>query len=101
MTDLVTLDDAKTHLKIFDTDHDAEVQARLDDATAWVIGYLNQPIDPAWDDTTVPGPVRAAVLVYLTFLWVHRDDWTNDGIETGTHAGIANLLRQWRDPAIA
>jgi hypothetical protein len=45
--------------------------------------------------------VRAAVLVYLTFLWVHRDDWANDGIETGTHAGIANLLRQWRDPAIA
>jgi Phage gp6-like head-tail connector protein len=98
--DLVLLEDAKTHLKIFDTAHDAEVTARLADSTAWVIGYLNLAEAPAWDPITVPGDVRAAVLLHVTMLWVHRDDWNHDGIESGTHAGIANVLRQRRVQAI-
>jgi len=99
--DLVTLDDAKAHLKIFDTDHDAEVTNRLADSTAWVIGYLNLAAPPTWDDTTVPGQVRAAILVHLAMLWIHRDDWMQDGIEAGTLEGIDRLLKQIRTPAIA
>jgi hypothetical protein len=98
---LITVDEAKVHLKIFDAAHDVEVGDKLAQAEGFIAGYLADEWDPAWDATTLPGEVKAAILVYLTLLYVHRDDWADQGIEQGTHEGIANLLRRRRAPVIA
>src|SRR4051812_6869347 len=64
---LVTLAQAKTHLRITDTDHDTEVQLKLDQAEAIILDYLKNPqiaistvtaANPAIVTTVVPHSLR-------------------------------------------
>lgn len=96
---LVTLAEAKTHLRIPDAAHDADVQQKLDGAEALIIRYLKAQADPTWTPATVPPPVRSAILLLLTRLYEQRgDDETNDKI---LWDAIGRHLSLYRDPAIA
>jgi hypothetical protein len=53
-----------------------------------------------WTDETVPSNVKAAILVRLTHLWVHRGDDMDKNDEANWQA-IRNLLVGFRDPALA
>lgn len=101
MAALVTLAAAKDHLRIDGADADTELQKKMADATDAVIDYLKRPTH-GWTDATVPGHVRASILLVLGALWESREG-------VGQHAedldpispAVVSLLRRMRDPALA
>lgn len=96
---LVTLATAKQHLYITDTAHDSDITQKLRSASGTIRDYLKDRNDPAWDDTTAPPWVVAAVLLLLGHFYENRGDKqeTDDQVWNS----IANLLRRARDPTIA
>ena len=98
----VTIAEARTHLQVTDTDHDTEIGDKVLQAEAVIRGYLGAQSDPTWTIDTVPPEVRAAVLIFLGRLWVHRgDDETTEGADAGAWGAVENLLRRRRDPVVA
>jgi hypothetical protein len=99
MATLVTLAQAKTHLRITDADHDVDIQAKVDQADGIIRNYLKAQNVAAWDETTAPKAVQAAALLMVGHLFEHRgDDMEPD--ETLWKA-IERLLIRYRDPALA
>lgn len=99
MAALLTLEDAKQHLRITDTDHDVDVQVALDAAEGIILDYLKVPIPSVWTAASVPPSVTAAIRLMLAELYEHRgDDLTNN---ERLWNGIAALLMRLRDPALA
>jgi hypothetical protein len=102
---LVTLDQAKAHLKIvlpaLDPD-EAEIQLKLDHAEASILAYLATAADPAWvSPETVPGPVAASILLQLGDLFENRGDDTTQEQSIQTWQQIERLLVQLRKVALA
>ena len=101
--DLVTLDTAKVHLRITDSDHDPDITQKVSAASATIRDYLKSRNDPTWTPDTVPPWIQAAVLLLLTEFYEHRGDEFGP---RGDHddrlwAAIAELCRRSRDPALA
>jgi hypothetical protein len=114
MADLVTLDDAKAHIRVIDSTQDQDLELKLAQATEIVLDYVNQrreatadvgdwaAIVAAWTDETVPAQVQAAILKQFAYLWRFRgDDENPPALENGLAPGVAALLARFRDPAIA
>jgi len=95
---LLTLADAKIHLRITDTAHDADVQQKLDEAQDVILDYVGEQVDPLWTDTTAPPRVLSAIKIYLTLLYEHRGD--DMATEAATWAAIRRLLERTRLQAI-
>jgi hypothetical protein len=97
---LVTLDEAKRHLyQEWTTDNDADIQAKLEQASAIIRDYLTKRNDETWDPTTVPLPIKSAVLLMLDHLWEDRGgDASRD---EDVWAAIHRLVIRFRDPAWA
>lgn len=105
MAGLLALDVAKEHLKITDTDHDAEVQREADAASLAIVGYLDTAADPTWTTATLPDDVRQAMLLLLGLFDAERggpglDRVTVDVAEM-TWKAIERLLMRRRPPALA
>jgi hypothetical protein len=98
---LVTLDDAKRHLRITDTDHDGDIGAKLDEANETIYNYLKSRADDTWTDATAPREVTAAIKLYLGHLYEHRGDEFGDENDDRVWNAIGNVLRRLRDPALA
>jgi len=90
---LVTIEQAKADLRIDDTDHDDDVQLKLDMATGIILDYCKVPANK-WTSDTVPFSVKASIILALRSLY---DDEASNPISP---AVIALLGRQW-DPAFA
>lgn len=81
MVGLVTLAQAKRHLRIFHDDEDDEVTDKIKQASDIVIDYIQRP-ELVWTDalsgsqqeSDAPFRVQAAVLLVLSGLWEHRGD---------------------------
>ena len=108
MAGLITLAIAKTHLRITDTDHDADVQLKLDQAEAAVLDYLKPArtgelrTDWPWNTATLPAPVQAAMLVLLRYLYdAERGDEASAEKPSTVWEVISNLVIRYRDQAIA
>ena len=96
---LVSLVQAKQHLRITSYDSDNDVMLKVIQASDIVIDYLKSQADPAWTEDTVPGPVQAAVLLVLAHLHENRgDDMAND---ERLWEAVGRLLMRFRDPALA
>ncbi len=106
---LVTLAQAKRQLQIWTDisspldEVDLDITDKLAEAESIIIDYLKDRADESWDEDTVPGFVRSAVLQQLTELYRFRGDDTEgpkyeDGQLSPT---VTNLLRRRRDPALA
>lgn len=101
MVDLVTLEVAKAHLRVDDDSEDTFVALKITDASDIVIDYLKRP-DHDWDDETVPGPVRAAVLLVLGTLWADREGSGDGASERDPISpAVVSLLVRMRAPALA
>lgn len=106
MTGLLTLDVAKEHLRITDTDHDAEVQREADAASLAIVGYLDTKADPAWTPDTLPDDVRQSMLLLLGLFDAERG---GPGIERRTSVdpaemtwkAVERLLMRRRIPGLA
>ena len=110
---LVTLTEAKAHLRITTPDGDpgdADVQAKLDAAEATILDYCNtaaywRGITATWTPETVPRYVHAAILLQLGELDRFRgDDLEGAGPprETGEDVSpaVRSLLRRTHDAVL-
>ena len=112
---VITVARAKRHLRLGDSlEQDREVVEVLAAAEAVVLDYVAQrrtdDASPywattvaAWDETTVPPAIAAAVLLQLGELWRFRgDDETMPAREHGYLSPmVLALLHRYRDPALA
>jgi hypothetical protein len=124
MTMLVTLEQAKRHLyiDIADTDRDADIMDKVEEASAAVISYLKDSAQGFLDSSgllgvdssgqplldspgvVIPFQVRAATLQLLTALFENRGD--DGGAMSKFEQGylppaVTALLYPLRDPALA
>ena len=99
----VSLEIAKLHLQVTDTDHDTDIAIKLQQASDAVLDYLAQRADASWTELTLPGPVQAAILHMLMYLY---DDRGGDQAETQARRRdiwreIEQTLFRFRDPTVA
>jgi hypothetical protein len=100
---LVTLAEAKTHLRIVATDtaSDADISAKLAAAEERVFATLGAAADPAWDATTAPRLVRHAVLILLD-AFMERRGGDEGGEELRKALEVVDrLLGLYRDVSVA
>lgn len=95
MTALATVTEAKQRLRVDFSDDDTLIEALLEEATDIVVGYIKNP-DHGWDAQTVPGRIKAAILLVTGSLYENRDA-TGEVLTEGVRA----LLHRDRDPSLA
>jgi len=100
----VSLDVAKNHLNVTGTFDDVVIQVYVDAAHRIVLDRLERATTDSdllvlmegWDAITVPGPVKAAVLVQLAELYRFRGD---DQIEIAAESGrLSNRVERFLGP---
>lgn len=105
VTPLLSLREAKLHLRVTESvaSVDADIQSKLDQATAIILDYLGPQADDTWDEETVPGPVHTAILLQLAHLYAFRgDDLTErEHPDDDLAPGVKRVLRRYRDPVVA
>ena len=91
---LVSLDVAKTHLRVLGDEHDADIELKARAASRIVIDHLDRVTFP-WTEETLPDSIRSAVLLVLGALFEDR--------EGGDPLGRAaqSLLAPHRRPPLA
>lgn len=106
MAALLTLADAKMHLRVTHAFEDAYLTQLCDAASDAVLGYLKRPTPEVdWTASTVPPRVKAALLLLLDDLYANRGA---DGTTTAPRPAdgylpprVTALLHRDRDPALA
>jgi len=114
VTMLITLDQAKAHLRIDSDDGDEELEEKIEEASAAVISYLKSAAEDFLDTSgeprqsggkpVVPWQVRAATLQLLTALYENRgeDGGAMSKFEQGyLPPSVTALLYPLRDPSLA
>jgi hypothetical protein len=99
MTMLVTLEQAKAHLRVTDDDSNDEIGLKATLASEIVLNYVTHADKDEWTDSSVPGSVQASVFLVLTDLWDHRGG--GDDEEVFLSSAVKSLLRRYRDPPLA
>lgn len=109
MAQLVTLQQAADHLGLTDvfgtspaTQRERDLQMKLDTAEAIVLDYLKGRDNWPNQDSPI---LQAAILLQCAELWRFRGDDPdgNSGPQTAgdLSPSVTNILRRWRDPALA
>jgi hypothetical protein len=98
---LVSLAEAKVHLRITDTASDADVTQKLAAAQDQIIAKLGPAADATWTALTVPPKVKSPILLLLDALYENRGG--DEGAANLRHAleAVDLLLAPYRDPALA
>lgn len=98
---LVSLEEAKAHLHITDTAHDADITVILEAAQDQILAKLGVAADATWTDTTAPKPVRHAIKLLLDAFNERRGgDDVQDQLKKALET-IDLLLALYRDPTLA
>jgi hypothetical protein len=112
---LVSLADAKLHLRADGSDHeDSDILLKIGAASLAVLRYIGAnadtfldsygdvPVDSEGDPVGVPEDVAAAVLILLGDLYRNRDGENASEYEFGTLPRVVvSLLYPWRTPTLA
>lgn len=103
---LVTLDEARDHLRSDSADDDADLTIKIHAASGSVINYLKAPafIDEtgAIIESAVPFEVKAATLLLVGYLYKDRDSDEGGEYQQGyLPRPVTALLYPLRDPALA
>ena len=103
---LVTLDEARDHLRSDSADDDADLTIKIHAASGSVINYLKAPafIDEAGViiESAVPFEVKAATLLLIGYLYKDRDGDEGGEYQQGyLPRPVTALLYPLRDPALA
>jgi hypothetical protein len=99
MAALVTLEEARVHLRLTEDEFDdadiaATVTFQAEAASDIVIDYIKRP-DHGWTDADAPALVKSAILLVLGALFDNREG--GDPISEA----VQSLLWRYRDPALA
>jgi len=98
---LLTLAEAKVHLRIVDTASDADITAKLAAAEEQVFAKLGAAADPSWDATSAPRMVRHAVLILLdAFMERRGGDEGGEDLRKALEV-VDRLLALYRDVSVA
>jgi hypothetical protein len=111
MNDLVTMEAARDHLRNYYDAEENDIAAKITQASAVVLDYIKFPTgSDAWDSTSAPPVIQAAVLLTLGWLYEDRSgglnpDATRPPMEQ-TALGylppsVTDILHRYRDPALA
>lgn len=108
---LVTLVEAKEHLRITTDYEDADIQRKMNAAEEAILDYINRTEDgraltATWTYDSVPSFVVSAILLLLAELWGHRGDGGADDSpprdpSTDFSPVILGLLRRITGPVLA
>lgn len=98
---LISLEQAKAHLRVVSSDEDDDIARKVEQASAVVLDYLKSQAVAGWSDgtVTVPGHVEAATMVMLTHLYENRGD--DMAADEDAWKAVERLLMRSRDPALA
>lgn len=99
---LVSVEEAKRHLRNTSAvaDTDADIQAKVDQATAFVLKQCGALADATWNAATVPAGVYTAILLHLTELYTERGD-AERAKPFGEDAVRYLVASGYRDPVVA
>lgn len=103
MTSLVTLAEAKAHLRVYWNDEDANITSVIEQAQDIVLDYIKKP-DAEWIPEDVPARVKSAILMIVTALYQDDDNGakTLSGLSGGDISNpVVAVLYRLRDPALA
>lgn len=100
--DLISLKDAKDHLRVTGVNADGDIQSKILQASAIIFNYLKvdpdaSPYDLPWDGDDVPWDVQAACSLIVGELYWNREAGGNNVLSDT----IKNLLRRYHDPTLA
>lgn len=112
MVALITIDVAKQHLRVDHTDEDADIERKIEQASAACLNYVKKtigtldPDDPSivdWTPETVPMDFAAAVEIMLSKFYDDRAAGATDNeVAMGyLPKNVTALLHRFRDPALA
>ena len=96
---LVTLAEMKTHLRITDTAHDADVAQKLAAGQEGILSWLGTSADPAWTTDTAPEEIKNYIRILTTHYYEHRGDELERD-KAAIWSTIQEGLAFYRDPAI-
>lgn len=86
---MITLTEAKAHLRVTGTDDDTEIGAMIETAEAHVENFLGIPVTG-----TVPAPIKSAALLMVADLYENREAQTDRPLtENKTFALLLNPYR--------
>ncbi len=89
---ILTVNEAKTHLRIESDEEDAYIEGLIGQAQAVAENYCRAQFpDPA------PAPVRLAVLLFVSYYYENRDSPDRTAYST-MRIAFENLLYPYRDP---
>lgn len=95
---VVTMDEAKAHLRIDGTEEDADITLRLAAAEDAAAQYIDRPLpwtDAAGLEVPVPASVKAAILLMLGDLYSNREGGVFGTIHT-VNPTVERLLWPYR-----
>ena len=97
MSELITLESAKDHLRVDHDLDDGDIQNKIMEASAIVIDYLKLIEIPESWDPVAPEHIQAATKLILGELYRNRESSTADVLSVA----VKSLLHRSRDPALA
>jgi hypothetical protein len=100
---LITVDQAKLHLRIEDDDHDDQLEEIIEDASGIILDYL-KVAETMWQTTSgepdeVPRAVIAAVKLGVSALFENPEQDEKGPLVLSQP--VKDLLHRFRDPAMA
>ena len=97
---IVTLEEAKTHLRVQHDEEDALITGLIEQAQTAAEDFCRVSFEPYVDDdgceADVPGPVKLAVLLMAGYFYEHREAEDGAGFRTMRRA-FMTLLYPYRD----
>jgi len=103
MIDLITLEEAKAHLRETGSNADADIEQKIFTASAILFDYLKidpdaSPLSVPWGiENETPGVIKAAVCLMVGELYRNREAKDSDVLSDH----VKRLLHRRRDPALA
>lgn len=103
---LVTLEQVKASLRIDYDDQDLDLTLKIAQAEDIILDFIQPTPDPAWDESTVPGRVSAAIIMGVGCLLDDTEEKMAmlsglSGTDVDPKNPIAALLWRLRDPSMA
>lgn len=96
MAEIITLSEAKSHLRVTSNDEDTLISLFVKSATAEIENYINRDIPVVTGTTaTYPAPIKAAALLLVSDLFENRDGASDK--ELIQNPAIQRLLYPYRD----
>jgi hypothetical protein len=103
---IITLAQAKGHLRIDHSEQDDVLREVIDDAEALVFDYLHLDVsafapDQPWDAATLPLVIRRAIYLTIGYLWIPGLGDNAAKTEHWPTPEIKGLLMRFRDGVFA